>query len=66
MEEALANEKKVVLEEWRMGQGSHHRLSLQLLAEQLKGSRYIDRMPIGSFEVRFRVCVFFIRRVKCV
>jgi zinc protease len=61
-EEALANEKKVVLEEWRQGQGSHHRISLQLIAEQLKGSRYPDRMPIGSFEVIENLTIEDVRR----
>ena len=44
----VANERGVVQEEWRLGKGAGDRMLHQWLPIALKGSRYADRLPIGT------------------
>ncbi len=44
----FAKERGVVIEEWRTGRGARQRIQDKQLAVQFKGSRYADRLPIGS------------------
>lgn len=44
-------ERGVVIEEWRLGRGAGQRLLDQYLPVLLKGSRYADRLPIGTKEI---------------
>lgn len=46
----FAQERGVVIEEWRTGRGAGQRISERQFAVQLKGSRYADRFPIGTKE----------------
>lgn len=46
----VEQERGVVLEEWRISQGSSNRLQSQQFPTILRGSRYPDRMPIGTYE----------------
>jgi zinc protease len=46
----VANERGIVLEEWRGGQGSGERMLRQWLPVALRGSRYAERLPIGTAE----------------
>ncbi|HVG55032.1 MAG TPA: pitrilysin family protein, partial [Vicinamibacterales bacterium] len=47
----IDKERGVVLEEWRLGLGAEARIRDAQLPLLLKGSRYADRMPIGTPEV---------------
>jgi zinc protease len=47
----IDKERGVVLEEWRLGLGAEARMRDSQLPVLLKGSRYADRMPIGTPEV---------------
>ena len=47
----IDKERGVVLEEWRLGLGADARMRDSQLPVLLKGSRYADRMPIGTPEV---------------
>ncbi len=47
----LESERGVIIEEWRGGQGSDARLRDQTYAVLMEGSKYAQRMPIGTFEV---------------
>ena len=44
----IDKERGVVLEEWRLGLGADARLLQQQMPVLLKGSRYADRLPIGT------------------
>ncbi len=44
----IDKERGVVLEEWRLGLGADARLLQKQLPVLLKGSRYADRLPIGT------------------
>lgn len=44
----VANERGVVMEEWRGRKGANDRLLQQWLPVALKGSLYADRLPIGN------------------
>ena len=44
----VVNERGVVREEWRLGQGSGERLLKQFLPIALKNSLYAERLPIGT------------------
>jgi zinc protease len=44
-------ERGVVLEEWRLGRGAQGRLRDKQFPVLLEGSRYADRLPIGTPEV---------------
>jgi len=46
----FAKERGVVIEEWRTGRGADQRVRDRQMAVQFKGSRYADRLPIGSQE----------------
>ncbi len=46
----VANEKGVVVEEWRGGQGASERMFKQWLPIVFKGSLYATRVPIGTKE----------------
>jgi zinc protease len=47
----IEKERGVVLEEWRLGQGASSRIQRQQLPVLLHGSRYAERLPIGTPEV---------------
>jgi len=44
----IDKERGVVIEEWRLGQGAGARLRDQVFPVLFRGSRYADRLPIGS------------------
>src|SRR5215216_1223141 len=44
----VANERGIVVEEWRLGKGAGDRMLHQWLPVALKGSLYADRLPIGT------------------
>lgn len=48
--EEIERERKVGLEEWRQGRGATARIRDQLLQTVFHGSRYVDRLPIGTEE----------------
>ena len=50
-EEELENERGVIREEWRTGGGAQQRLWEQLLPKMYVGSKYANRLPIGSIDV---------------
>lgn len=43
-------ERGVIVEEWRLGRGAGQRIADRHFAEQFRGSRYAERMPIGTKE----------------
>jgi zinc protease len=47
----IDRERGVVLEEWRLGQGAGERLRKQYFPVLFHGSRYAERLPIGSPDV---------------
>ena len=49
--EEIDKERGVVREEWRLRRGAGARMQDQQLPVMLKGSRYADRLPIGTLEV---------------
>lgn len=50
-EEELESERGVIREEWRTRGGAQQRLWDQLLPKMYPGSKYANRMPIGSIDV---------------
>jgi zinc protease len=44
----VERERGVVIEEWRLGRGAEARMRDLQLPIELKGSRYADRLPIGT------------------
>ncbi|MEX2607736.1 MAG: insulinase family protein [Kiritimatiellia bacterium] len=50
-DEALANERGVIIEEWRGRRGAQARIRDQQYPVMFAGSRYADRLPIGKLEV---------------
>ena len=48
--EECEKERGVVLEEWRLGEGLGERIRAATLPLAFKGSRYLDRLPIGTGE----------------
>jgi len=48
--EAIGKERGVIVEEWRQGRGADTRMQDQESPILLKGSRYGERMPIGTKE----------------
>ncbi len=48
--EEIDNERGVVIEEWRTGRGANQRMRDKNLPVLLKGSRYAQRLPIGTLE----------------
>ena len=49
--EEIDKERGVVVEEWRLGQGAGQRIFDKQLPVLFKGSRYADRLPIGSMDI---------------
>ena len=47
----IDKERGVILEEWRQGLGAGERISNKQFPMLLKGSRYADRLPIGTPEI---------------
>jgi zinc protease len=48
--EEIERERKVVIEEWRLGQGAGSRLRDRQFPVLFRGSRYAERLPIGTRE----------------
>lgn len=48
--EEIDNERGVVLEEYRLGKGADERMRQNYLPKLLYGSKYADRLPIGTKE----------------
>ncbi|HEV2146309.1 MAG TPA: insulinase family protein [Longimicrobiaceae bacterium] len=48
--EEIEKERKVVVEEWRLGQGAGSRLRDRQFPVLFRGSRYAERLPIGTRE----------------
>lgn len=48
--EDIDDERGVVLEEYRLGRGADQRMSQKYLPKVLYGSKYADRLPIGTKE----------------
>ncbi len=46
----IEKERGVVIEEWRLSRGADERMMKQTLPVQYKGSKYADRLPIGTKE----------------
>jgi len=49
--EAIDDERGVVVEEWRLGKGAGQRIRDKQLPILFKGSRYAERLPIGTMDV---------------
>jgi len=49
-EKEINAERGVIIEEWRLGQGASDRLRKKTWPLVFKGSRYADRLPIGTLE----------------
>jgi zinc protease len=47
----IDKERGVIMEEWRLRRGAQARMQDQQLPVLLKGSRYADRLPIGTPEI---------------
>jgi zinc protease len=47
----IEKERGVVMEEWRLGRGAQSRITDKQLPVLLQGSRYAERLPIGTPEV---------------
>lgn len=50
-EQAIDKERGIVLEELRLGKGASDRMGKQIYPRLFNGSRYAERLPIGSEEV---------------
>ncbi|MFC4871644.1 M16 family metallopeptidase [Negadavirga shengliensis] len=50
-DEDIDDERGIVVEEWRTGQGTDQRMRDQYFPVLLHGSRYAERMPIGDMDV---------------
>lgn len=46
----IDDERGVIIEEWRLGQGADERMRRQTWPVVLKGSKYAERLPIGTVE----------------
>jgi zinc protease len=46
----IEKERGVVIEEWRLGQGAGSRLQHRQFPTLARGSRYAERLPIGTYE----------------
>ncbi len=49
--EEVDKERQVIIEEWRSGRSADSRLRDEYLPVLLRGSRYAERLPIGSMDV---------------
>jgi len=47
----IAKERPVVIEEWRLGQGAENRMQNKWFPVLFTGSKYGERLPIGSKEI---------------
>jgi len=47
----IEKERGVVIEEWRLSRGADERMMKQTLPVQYRGSKYAERLPIGTKEV---------------
>ena len=47
----IDKERGVVIEEWRLGQGADERMRRKYFPVMFNGSRYADRLPIGTKEI---------------
>jgi zinc protease len=47
---AIDKERGIVIEEWRLGQGADERMRAKQFPVLFRGSRYAERMPIGTRE----------------
>ena len=47
----IDKERGVVIEEWRLGRGANERVQNKHLPNELYGSHYADRLPIGKKEI---------------
>src|SRR5207244_8642274 len=47
----IDKERGVILEEWRLGLGADERISNAQFPLLLKGSRYAERLPIGTPDI---------------
>ncbi len=47
----IEKERGVVIEEWRLSRGADERMMKQTLPVQYRGSKYADRLPIGTKEI---------------
>lgn len=48
--EEIDKERGVIIEEWRMSQGGAERLRAKTWGTMLKGSKYAERLPIGTLD----------------
>lgn len=48
--EEIDKERGVIIEEWRMSQGGAERLRAKTWATMLQGSKYAERLPIGTLD----------------
>lgn len=46
----IEKERGVVIEEWRLSRGADERMMKQTLPVQYRGSKYAERLPIGTLE----------------
>ncbi len=58
----VEKERGVVIEEWRMGRGAGSRLQSKQFPVLLQGSRYAERLPIGTRESLESLSVDAVRR----
>ncbi len=47
----IEKERGVVIEEWRLSRGADERMMKQTLPVQYRGSKYAERLPIGTKEI---------------
>ena len=47
----VERERGVIIEEWRLGRGASARMDDQQFPVLFKGSRYAERLPIGTSEI---------------
>jgi len=48
--QAIEKERGIIIEEWRLGQGADARMQAKQFPILFRGSRYAERMPIGTKE----------------
>ncbi|MBL7747331.1 MAG: insulinase family protein [Chitinophagaceae bacterium] len=58
----IEKERGVVIEEWRLSRGAEERMMKQTLPVQYRGSRYAERLPIGTKESLERFSPAALRR----
>ncbi|MFC2138833.1 M16 family metallopeptidase, partial [Bacteroidota bacterium] len=49
--EEIDKERRVIVEEWRLGLGANERMMQEYIPVILKDSRYAKRLPIGAMEI---------------